>query len=238
MNTIHYYLLPQWVSIAFLAVIPLPFVLIARFVGKEANKTQQKLAYPATVGFWVLYLAYIALASSNGLFEQVFFPPKVLLFTTFPYALLLFGVVASTKAYKTILSNAAIEDIVRLHLFRVIGVFFVILALYNTLPKPFGLIAGIGDMLTALSSVFVADAIKRNKPYAPKLTYIWNIFGTVDILFTAIAANVLTKLSIDTSVMGVDTLARFPFCIIPAFAPPTILFLHWSIFIKLKKNPA
>jgi hypothetical protein len=114
----------------------------------------------------------------------------------------------------------------------------VILALYNTLPKPFGLIAGIGDMLTALSSVFVAGAIKRNKPYAPKLTYIWNIFGTVDILFTAIAANVLTKLSIDTSVMGVDTLARFPFCIIPAFAPPTILFLHWSIFIKLKKNPA
>jgi hypothetical protein len=35
--------------------------------------------------------------------------------------------------------------------------------------------------------------------------------------------------------MGVDTLATFPFCIIPAFAPPIILFLHLAIFRKLKK---
>jgi hypothetical protein len=34
--------------------------------------------------------------------------------------------------------------------------------------------------------------------------------------------------------MGVDTLAMFPFCIIPAFAPPIILFLHWTIFKKLQ----
>jgi hypothetical protein len=46
-------------------------------------------------------------------------------------------------------------------------------------------------------------------------------------------ANVLTKISIDTGAMGVDTLAKFPFCFIPAFAPPTIIFLHVSIYKKL-----
>ncbi len=122
----------------------------------------------------------------------------------------------------------------RLHIFRVIGVFFVLLALHDALPKPFALIAGIGDVLTAISSVFVAKAIQDKKSYAKKLTYIWNIFGTVDILYTAIAANVLTKISIETGALGVDTLAVFPFCIIPAFAPPTILLLHWSIFKKLQ----
>ncbi len=113
--------------------------------------------------------------------------------------------------------------------------FFVLLAVHNALPKPFAYIAGFGDMITALSSIFVVKAIQQQKTHAKKLTYIWNVFGTIDILFTAIAANVLTKISIDTGAMGVDTLAMFPFCIIPAFAPPTILLLHWVIFQKLKK---
>lgn len=234
MNTLIHYFVPEWISIAFLIAIPLPFILIAIFIRKEANEIKHKLAYPITIAFFVLYLIYIAIASNIGLFNQVMFPPKVLLLTTFPYAFLLFGVLAKTKIYNTILSNASLQSIVRLHLFRVVGVFFVLLALHNALPKPFALIAGIGDITAAISSIFVANAIQNKKSYSKKLTYYWNIFGTVDILFTAIAANVLTKISIDSGTMGVDTLAMFPYCIIPAFAPPTILFLHWSIFKKLK----
>lgn len=234
MNTLTNYFVPQWVSIAFLIAIPAPFILIALFVYKAAKKTQNKIAFPATVLFFIAYLAYIAIAGYNGLFNQVSFPPKVLLFTTFPFALLLFIVVINTKVYKTILENSALEDIVKLQIFRLIGVFFILLAIHNALPKPFAFIAGIGDMLTAFTSIFVANAIKNKKSYAKKLTFWWNIFGAVDILFTAIAANVLTKMSIDTGVMGVDTLAVFPFCIIPAFAPPIILFLHLAIFKKLK----
>lgn len=234
MNTLTQFFVPQWISIVFLMTIPLPFILIALFVRKEAIPIKHKLAFPITVGFFALYLIYIALAGFNGWFNQVMFPPKVLLLTTFPYAFLLFGILLNTKTYKSILENSSLENIVRLHIFRLIGVFFVLLALYDTLPKPFAFIAGIGDMLTAITSIFVVKAIQDKKSYAKKLTSIWNIFGTVDILFTAIGANVLTKISIETGIMGVDTLAVFPFCIIPAFAPPTILFLHWAIFKKLK----
>lgn len=233
MNPLTSYFIPQWISIAFLLAIPLPFVLIALFIRKEAKQINKK-AFPFVVAFFVLYLAYIFFASARGWFNQVYFPPKVLLFTTFPYAFLLFGILLNTKIYKTILDQAPLESLVKLHLFRVIGVFFVLLAIHDTLPKPFAFIAGIGDMLAAFSSIFVAKAIQEKKPYAKTLTYCWTIFGTIDILFTALAANVLTKLSIETGVMGVDTLAVFPFCIIPAFAPPTILFLHWSIFKKLR----
>jgi hypothetical protein len=234
MNTLIQYFVPEWISIAFLLAIPLPFILIAIFIRKEANEVKHKLAYPITIAFFLLYLIYISLASNIGLFNQVMFPPKVLLLTTFPFAFLLFGLLINTKIYKTILSNASLQSLVRLHIFRVVGVFFVLLALHDALPKPFALIAGIGDILTAISSIFVANAVQNKKSYSKKLTYFWNIFGTVDILFTAIAANVLTKISIDSGSMGVDTLAMFPFCIIPAFAPPAIIFLHWSIFKKLK----
>lgn len=234
MNTLTTYFVPEWISAAFLITIPLPFILISLFIRKEAKKNGLKIAYPIVIIFFVSYLTYISLASYNGWFNQICLPPKVLLLTTFPYAFLLFGIILHTKVYKTFLEKTDIENLVKLHIFRLIGVFFVLLALHNSLPKPFAFIAGIGDMLTAFSSVFVVKAIQNKKSYAKKLTLYWNIFGTVDILFTAIAANVITKISIETGAMGVNTLATFPFCIIPAFAPPTILFLHWVIFKKIK----
>ncbi len=234
MNTLTHYLTPDWISVAFLALIPIPFILIVLLIRSEAKKANNQLAFPVSLFFFIAYLAYIYIASLNGWFNQISLPPKVLLLTTFPFAFLLFVVVSNTKIYKTILKNVALESIIQLHIFRLIGVFFLLLALHDSLPKPFAFIAGIGDMLTAISSIFVANAIRNKKSYAKKLTLVWNIFGTVDILFTAIAANVLTKISMDTGAMGVDKLAEFPFCIIPAFAPPMILFLHWTIFKKLR----
>lgn len=238
MNNLTQYFVPEWISIAFLIAIPLPFVLILLFVRKAAKKTQSILAFPLVAVFFALYLLYVGFASFQGWFDVVSLPPKVLLFTTFPYAFLLFGLVLNTKSYQKIVENVPLESLIQLHIFRLIGVFFVLLAVHDALPKPFAFIAGFGDMLTAISSVFVVKAIQNKKSYAKKLALIWNVFGTVDILFTAIAANVLTKISIDTGAMGVDTLAVFPFCIIPAFAPPTILFLHWAIFKKVKNFPA
>lgn len=233
MNYLTQYFVPQWVSITFLISIPLPFILLSNYIYKETQKIQNKWASPTVITFFVFYLFYIAMGSYLGWFNQVWFPPKILLFATFPFAFLLFVLVLRSKIYQTILLNTSIESLVRLHIFRLIGMFFIILALYDTLPKTFAFIAGTGDVLTAISSVFVANAIKNKRKYAKNLTFYWNIFGTIDILFTAIAANILTKISIDTGSMGVDTLAIFPFCIIPAFAPPIILFLHLAIFKKL-----
>jgi hypothetical protein len=233
MNTLVQYPLPQWISMAFLIAIPLPFVLITLFVRRETTRLPQSKAFVAVALFFVLYLAYIVFASHKGWFNRVSFPPRVLLLTTFPYAVVLFGGLLNTNIYQNILKNAPLENLVRLHVFRVIGVFFILLAVHDALPKPFAFIAGLGDILTAVGSIFVAKAIQQQRPYARRLTFYWNLFGAADILFTAIAANVLTKISISTGAMGVDALAMFPFCIIPAFAPPTILFLHWAIFKKI-----
>ncbi len=236
MNELAQYIVPQWISISFLIAIPLPFILITLFVRNVAEKSTDKSVLKIVVAFFILYLAYITIACFNGWFNEVFFPPKVLLYTTFPYGFLLFVLVLKTKSFKNILENASLESLIKLHVFRVIGVFFILLAVHDALPKPFAFIAGMGDVLTAISSIFVVKAIQHKKTYARKLAYCWNAFGALDILFTAIAANVITKISINTGSMGVDTLAVFPFCIIPAFAPPTILFLHWAIFQKMKKN--
>lgn len=235
MTNLTYYAIPQWVSAAFLLLIPLPFVLLLRFIWREARRHTLGQAFPVSLLFFVLYISYVIAASLLGWFDQVLFPPKVLLISTFPYAFLLFGLLPKTKSFQLITEHAAIDQLIQLHIFRVIGSFFVILALYNALPPGFAFIAGFGDLITAISSVFVAQALRQKKSYAHKLAVVWNLFGAVDILFTAIAANALTKISIDTGAMGVDTLAFFPFSLIPAFAPPTILMLHWIIYQKLQK---
>jgi hypothetical protein len=204
-------------------------------VKREAQKQKDKRALLFVSLFFLLYLCYIAFGSFNGWFTGDAIPPRILLFTTFPFAFLLFVVVKNTACFKRILQGALLENLVSIHIFRLIGVFFILLAFHDVLPKSFAYIAGMGDVLTAISSFFVANAIKNKKNNAKRLTQVWNIFGATDILFTAIYANVLNVISIKSGVMGIETLALFPFCIIPAFAPPMILFLHWSIFQKLKK---
>ncbi|MDZ7898639.1 MAG: hypothetical protein U5N85_11530 [Arcicella sp.] len=234
MNTLKEYFVPEWVSILFLIAIPFPVFLIAFLARKASPIAKKNKVFYSILGFFGVYMLYVTFGSLNGLFSRVFFPPIVLLYTTFPFAIFLFTVVINLAIFKTIFQNATLEDMVKIHIFRLIGVFFVILAYYETLPTFFALVAGFGDIISAIASIFVAKAIKNNKPYAHRLTHIWNTFGLIDIAFTAISAIVLTKISIDTGSMGVDTLARFPLCFIPAIAPPTIVFLHINIYRKLK----
>ncbi|MCU0429530.1 MAG: hypothetical protein MUF42_06115 [Cytophagaceae bacterium] len=228
--------LPLWISISFLFVIPIPFLLLSLLVRRVSLQTAQPYIFPVVLIFFLVYLAYITWASKYGIFQQETFPPRVVLLATLPLAFVWFGFVIWTTSYKKFLEQVPLDSLVRIHGFRFIGVFFIILACYNRLPLGFALMAGLGDIFIAASSSWVAKAIKGKKSYAKKLTLIWNTIGALDILFTAIAANVLTLISMNSEELGVEVLAQFPFCIIPAFAPPTILFLHISIFKKLRKS--
>ncbi len=204
-------------------------------MAKQGLQNRNSVFY-SVIAFFALYFTYVTIASLNGLFNRVFLPPMVLLHCTFPFAIFLFTVVINLKIYKDFLENIALENLVAVHIFRLIGIFFLLLAFHDALPKLFAIVAGLGDILTSITCIFVAKSIKQQKTYAKTLALLWNTFGLMDIMFTAVTAIVLTKLSIDNGTMGVDTLARFPFCLIPAFAPPIIIFLHIAIFKKVKKT--
>ena len=220
--------LPIIISIIFLLAFIFPVVMVARL----AKKGKVKNGFWWIIGFYIPYLIIVAIASFNGFFDDVMLPPKIVLTTTLPLAIFV-SIMYSTKICKKANASLQLEDLVKVHIFRLIGSTFIILFLYDLLPTVFALFAGIGDLLTAISSIFVAKAIRNKKNYARKLTYIWNTFGLVDILITSAMAIFFTKISIDNNVQGVEFLAEFPFCFIPAFAPPTIIFLHLLVFRKL-----
>jgi len=225
---------PYWISILFLIVIPIPIFLIANLAKKgSVNPKSGKKNQFLILLFYSLYLIYVSIACFGGLFEEVTLPPKILKFTMVPLFLFLMVVIFNLKVYKAILKKIDLSNLVSIHIFRLIGSFFLILGFYKALPSTIALIAGLGDVTTALTSVFVAKTLRENKSYAKKLTFAWNTFGFLDIIATSATAFILTKLSIETGSQGVDALGVFPFCFIPAFAPATILFLHISIYRKL-----
>lgn len=232
MNTLVEYPIPSWVGNVFLMAIPLP-VILTILLGASGFEKRRKALF-ILVAFFAVYISYVTIMGLSGKFNQVFFPPKVLLFTTFPFAFFLFLYVEKTAAFKEFLSRVKLSNLVAVHIFRLVGGFFIILALYDALPKWFAFIAGTGDVIAAISSVWVAKLVKQGKGNYKKIVWFWNTFGLIDILFTAISANVITKLSIDHGIMGVDTLAHFPFFYIPAIAPPLIVFLHFMTYKKLK----
>ncbi|MEL6193286.1 MAG: hypothetical protein AAFR66_14610, partial [Bacteroidota bacterium] len=111
-----------------------------------------------------------------------------------------------------------------------------ILTFYGTLPGRIGFLAGFGDLITAVSSIWVAKVVSRKSANWKAIALGWNTFGLLDIIATSATAFILTKLSIETGVQGVEILGEFPFCFIPAFAPATIIFLHVSIYRKLLRG--
>jgi hypothetical protein len=229
---------PQWVSILFLLTIPIPVLMIARVAKRAAidanfDLQKSKLLYNLVLGFYAIYFVYVSLMSFTGIFSENTLPPKVLLYTLFPLLVFLVLVIANLKVYKVILDHVTLQSLVKLHTFRFIGVFFLIANAYHALPTVFAYIAGLGDIATAISSIWVAKAIVEKKVYAKPLTIVWNIFGLCDIVSVLVTAIITTKLSITTGTQGLAEIANFPFVLIPAFAPATIIFLHLSIFRKL-----
>lgn len=228
--------IPLWVSISFLIAICVPVFMIANLVRKGSNTVRKGRNYGIVLGFYILYLVYVSIGSWNGWFDELSLPPKILKFTMFPLLLFLLLVVFNLPSYKSILAKLSLAALVRIHIFRLVGSYFLILGLFGALPLSIALIAGLGDIITALSSIFVVKALQQKSAFAKKLTWAWNTFGLLDIIATSSMALYLTYQSIETGVQGVEALASFPFSFIPAFAPATIIFLHLSVYRKLLEH--
>ncbi|MEL6538474.1 MAG: hypothetical protein AAFQ98_23840, partial [Bacteroidota bacterium] len=153
--------------------------------------------------------------------------------TTLPLVLFYFLWVVRKPWFKTALQNVSLEQLVMVHIFRLVGVYFYLNLAYDTLPAAFAYVGGTGDILTALFALPVVFALKRKASFARSLTWAWNIFGLIDIVSVLISAIVLTRQSITEGGMGVAQFGTFPFAWIPAFAPATIIFLHVITFRKL-----
>lgn len=232
---------PTWVSLLFLPTFPITIYFIAQIIKRgaiDAELPQKQVSHIqlGIGGFFTIYLTYTFILSITGLLSENTLPPRVLLFTAFPLLIFLFGFILNKPVYGKILDKIPLASLIKIHIFRFVGVFFLISAYYEALPAQFALLAGIGDILTAIGAIFVSKWVNEKKAWSKKATFIWNIFGLWDIVSVIISAILTTKNSLENHTQSVAEITKIPFVWIPAFAPAVIIFLHISVFKKLKRD--
>jgi len=232
--------MPTWVIVLFIAgflysiaFIANPAKQAALNAGMTANKASN--IQFSIFAFYIIYLAYISILSLKGVFYIYSLPPKIIIFATIPLTIILFVIVGNTRLFKKLLQSITLESLITLHIFRLLGVFFILLYFYHLLPADFAFSAGMGDIITALFALPVAKMVAKEKSWSIKAVYAWNIFGMLDIVTLLVIAVINARNAIITGGHGDLEMTIFPFVWFPAFAPVTILFLHTVIFRKLRQ---
>jgi len=235
--------MPLWAIILFIA----SFLYSIAFIANPAKEAAINAGLPANrarnvqLGIWtfyIIYLAYAAVLSLQYRFHLSSMPLQIPLFTAVPLTLFLFIVIGNTGLFKRLLKSVTLDALIRLHIFRLLGVFFILLYCYHLLPTDFALSAGLGDIITAIFSIFVSKWVTERKAWRTKAVYAWNIFGMLDIISLLILAFINSQPAGVNSGPTIQEMTMFPFVWFPAFAPATILFLHVAVFRKLQLTNA
>ncbi|MES2108834.1 MAG: hypothetical protein V4577_08810 [Bacteroidota bacterium] len=179
--------------------------------------------------FYIAYLAYVSVLSIKGVFDVDSVPPKVMVWAGLPLLIILFGFIGNTGLFKSLLRAVTLESLIAVHIFRLLGAFFILIYGFQLLPAKFAFSAGLGDIITAILAAPVARMVAKEHPQRIIAVYAWNIFGILDIVDLLVIA-VITGANGNLREMTV-----FPFVWFPAFAPATILFLHVAVFRKLRQ---
>jgi hypothetical protein len=146
---------PLWVIILFVASFLFSIALIAKPAKQAALNSGMTAAKSRNIqfgilGFYVLYLAYVSILALKGVFYINSVPPKVMVFAAIPLTIVLFAIIGNTRLFKKLLRSITLESLITMHVFRLIGVFFIIIYCYRLMPAGLAFSAGMGDIITAL----------------------------------------------------------------------------------------
>jgi len=184
--------------------------------------------YPMALMLW-LFAAY-ALGDA-GFFTALEPPaPQMMMLTL---TVLLLANSLALPGFRRWLAELDLRHLIAVHVFRFVGIYFLILHGRGQLPYDFAVKGGWGDILTAsgaLALVVVPGLVARRG-----LVLAWNVFGFIDIAFVVMTASRLALA--DPSSMR--ALLRLPLSLLLSFFVPLVIATHVWIFWRLwRERPA
>jgi hypothetical protein len=121
----------------------------------------------------------------------------------------------------------AIAALVTFHAFRFIGLSFVVPGVVSpALPQAFAASAAYGDLAAAILATGAAIALARRAPSATALVWLFNVWGTADLLLAFVQGG---RVQLDAGMLG----ATF---FIPTAIVPALLVTHGLIFRLLVRS--
>ncbi len=195
-----------WISISLLATGLLVITTLSVLFWKSTRLINNRNSYLNIPTLLILALWFItAVFGSISNISPLWFP----LFILTPVATIL---IASNRPYlKFIISNSSPHSFVRIQIYRLVGVVFVIAYLqFGLLSKGFILIAALGDIITGLMAIVLGFIIPYTHPKWRSLTIAFNIFGIMDLILAPISG----------FLFGASGIVTFPINIVPLFLGP------------------
>lgn len=201
---------------------------------KGSRNLKITLYFLAALIIW--FAAVVGLGSMRFFAATPLFAPNI----AFAFITMFVGIkiALSISKLREIFEATPLHLIMLVQVFRVMGVGFLTLYYMKILPGVFAIPTGVGDILIGISSPIVAYIYLQKKSYSKKVAIFWNLAGIADLVM-ALTLGILTYSKpfqvIPTKIPN-DPIALFPLIIIPVFAVPLSLLLHFYSLRILKKQ--
>ncbi len=226
--------LPAYISIAF-GLTTLTTLILFWLATKKATASHRLIL----LGL-LAWLGIQATLAQSGIYtpDKNAFPPKLFLFGILP-AILAIILLFNTKKGKSFIDSLPIKDLTYLNIVRVpVEIVLYYLFLNKAIPELMTFAGRNFDILAGISAPFVAYFGFTNRKLATKTILIWNVASL--LLLINIVANAF--LSAPTSVQQFAfeqpnlAIFIFPFCWLPTFIVPIVLFGHFASIRRLKRQ--
>jgi hypothetical protein len=125
-----------------------------------------------------------------------------------------------------------VRRVVALHLTRFVGIYFLVLYGRGELPYLFAVPGGWGDIAVACGALLLVVLVPGLEGRS-WILMLWNVLGTVDILFVVFAASRLAL----ADPASMSALQRLPLSLLPTFLVPLIIASHVLIFWRVIRSP-
>jgi hypothetical protein len=201
----------------------------------HVEHTEQTLARTLTVLALAAWFGAATAAGVQGIVNQAGRPP-VVLFSLIALPILGFSATyLSNPAFRAFANGIDLTLLVGSHVWRFVGVGFVLAWLRGALPAGFGIPEGFGDIVAAAGALALLPMIRRGTA-SRRALLAWNVWGFVDLL-SAITMGVLYSEGplglLSSGTVTTRLMVTFPVSLIPTFFVPLFLLVHALIFRKI-----
>ena len=227
-------------------VVVLGLVIAGLWTGLRRSKSTSPGAKLFATGLsvaLVAWLVFVWIAATHGWMQGRIggVVPVLPLFTYVPLAIGL-PIVLRSATIGAVLDAIPTWWLVRLQFYRILGMVFIVRWMQGDVPGIFALPAGIGDTLTGVLALFVAFALRTNKPNSRTLGFFWNAFGLLDFV-VALSLGTLTATSALQQLLHLHLqsnpfITTYPLAMIPGHAVPFSILLHALSIRQLRRSRA
>jgi hypothetical protein len=188
-------------------------------------------------GIFTLWFAAVVAAASSPLFDPRvgFGTPALGVAVAAPVAAALL-LAAYAPRLKAAIRSVPLTALVAVNIFRILGLFFVLLYLTGRLPAPFAPTAGWGDIFIGVTAPAVAWLVARREPGWRGVAWLWNSLGLLDLVVAVglgLTSAEGSPLRLFFTGPSTAPMTNLPWILIPGFAVPLLAVIHFAIFDRL-----